>query len=227
MGIHLCFVTPESLRGIDWLTPHETFVFQRIRAATHREDWLAGRLAAKKLIQQYLLERAGLELALSQIEIINDEHGTPCLNLKHLGVGEEYGISLAHSAGYGLAGLSLHGPIGVDLQQIRPVRPDLAERVLTEHERAQLTDRFAEHELEGVLVFWALKEAAIKAQRMRPAPTLREIVVTLTEPGCAEICMRSQKLTAQWGHWREFIWAWALAHELDYSHTVPALVWRS
>lgn len=204
MGIYLYCVAPESLRGVNHLTPYEAQVLQKIKAATHRENWLAGRLAAKKLVQHYLLETTGLELALSQIEITNDEHGAPVVTSPLA-----LPISIAHSAGHGFAALATHGSIGVDFQQIRPVRPDLDKRVLSEHEREQLTHFFAERELEGLLVFWALKEAAIKAQRSRPAPALREITVILTEPGHAEICLRSQKLTAQWGQWKEFVWAWA------------------
>ncbi|MCI2429967.1 4'-phosphopantetheinyl transferase superfamily protein [Candidatus Acetothermia bacterium] len=224
----LCFVRPSSQPITDLLTPQETLAFQRIAAPARREDWLAGRRAAKELIRRSLLEAAGLELAPSQIEIVNDESGAPILTSplpdrervqgegfpcplgKKGAAGLGPTISLAHSAGHGLAGLTTHGSIGVDLQQIRPVRADLSERVLSEHERDQLAHYFPEHRSEGLLVFWTLKEAAIKAWRTRPAPALREIAVRLTEPGDAEICTRFQKLTACWGRWRGFIWAWAV-----------------
>ncbi len=187
-----------------WLTPREASLLAEIKSSRHRRDWLAGRCAAKELIRGYLLERAGLALACSQIEILNDENGTPRALLPM-----SLEISIAHSAGHGLAGLCAHSPLGVDLQQIRPVRSDLVGRVLTERERAQLDQHFAGNSLEGTLVFWALKEAAIKVHKVRPAPAFREIAVRLTEPGHAEILVRSQRLQAQWGRWREFIWAWA------------------
>jgi len=190
--------------GEAWLTPREASLFAEIKSLRRRRDWLAGRCAAKELIRSYLLERVGLALACSQIEILNDENGAPRallpLNVE---------ISIAHSTGHGLAGLCAHSPLGVDLQQIRPVRSDLVERVLTERERAQLAQHFAENSIEGTLVFWALKEAAIKVQKARPAPAFREIAVRLTEPGHAEILVRSQRLQAQWGRWKEFIWACA------------------
>jgi phosphopantetheine--protein transferase-like protein len=183
-----------------------------IKSPRRRRDWLAGRCAAKELIQSYLLETTDLTLSPSQIEISHDENEAPRVSISlDLERGTwNFQLSIAHSAGHGLAGLCTQGPIGVDLQQIRSVRPDLMERVLSKHERAQLEQHFAGNSLEGTLVFWALKEAAIKAQKTRPAAALREIAVRLTEPGHAEILVRSQRLRAQWSRWREFIWAWAV-----------------
>lgn len=192
-----------------WLTPAELHMFERIRAQRRRQDWLAGRWAAKELIRSYFDEEAGLQLTPSQIEIKNDENRAPYLSLTDTGMEERSCISIAHSAGCGLAGLSLHGPIGVDLQQIRAVRPDLAERVLTQHERTQLAHDFAGQESEGFFVFWALKEAARKAQRTRPAAAFHDIAVKLIEPRHAEISLRTQRLKAQWGRWGELIWACA------------------
>lgn len=192
---------PESSH---WLAPTELRVLERIRAPQRCPDWLAGRWAAKELIRKHCYEEMGLKLTPAQIEIMNDENGAPYARVQAL----SFALSLAHSAGHGLAGLSPHGPMGVDLQQIRPVRSDLGERVLSERERPQLA-RFLNRS-EGLLVFWALKEATIKAQRTRPAPPLREIVVTLTEPGHAKILCRDRALTAQWSRWGEFVWAWAV-----------------
>ncbi len=196
---------PEPSR---WLTPPELRALERIKRLKHRRDWLAGRWAAKELLQQYLYEEAGLKLTPLHIEIMHDENGAPYARLPTGPLG--LCLSLAHSAGHGLAGISLSGSLGVDLQHIRPVRPDLAERVLAEHERAQLITHFGEQTPEGLLVLWALKEAAIKAQRTRPAPPLHEISVTLIEPRCAEIFVRDRALLARWGRWGEFIWSWAV-----------------
>jgi len=126
-----------------WLTPREARMLAEIESPRRRRDWLAGRWAAKELIRDYLLEREGLAPARALIEILNDENGAPKvlfpLNLE---------ISIAHSGGHGLAGLCAHSPLGVDLQQIRPVRSDLVERVLTERERAQLAQQLGERYVE-------------------------------------------------------------------------------
>lgn len=202
--ISLCFAVAASQSSLNWLTPREMRALEQITSEQHRRDWLAGRKAAKELLRRYFLS-TGLALKAAQIEIANDEHGAPYL----VSPSPAPLISIAHSAGHGFAGLCAHRSIGVDLQQIRPVRPTLKERVLAEHEHKQLASaKSKEAEREGILVFWALKEATIKAQRTRPAPAFREILVTLTTPGHAEISWRSQRFTAQWGRWRGFIWAW-------------------
>ncbi len=206
-----CFPDPSC-----WLTPAEIGVFERIRAPQRRQDWLAGRWAAKELIRTYFHGEAGRELALGHIEILNDESGAPYARVPCAPRHVE--ISLAHSAGYGLAGLSPHGPVGVDLQRIRSVRSDLGERVLAENELKSLARCFPEHlAVEGFCVFWALKEAAIKAQRVRPAPALREIIVQLCQPGQAAILLRDRKLRAQWGRVKEFVWAVAWSEEYSAS----------
>lgn len=210
-----CFPEPSL-----WLTSEEVRVFERLKTPQRRQDWLAGRWAAKELIQKYLYNEAGRELALSHIEIMNDENGAPYarvprttrplrdLRSPSLKLGTwNFEISLAHSAGYGLAGFSPHGPIGVDLQQIRPVRSDLIERVLTEYEREKLTYYFPQRPLEGFFVFWTLKEATIKALRIRPALPWHSISIRLTKVAQAEILLPHGMLLGQWHRWQDFIWA--------------------
>ncbi|MCS6903047.1 MAG: 4'-phosphopantetheinyl transferase superfamily protein [Candidatus Bipolaricaulota bacterium] len=197
--IALHWVTPDDLKAhalqyrlSEWLTGEELRLLERLRSPRRQRDWLAGRLAAKELV------RTKHALPLRDIEILSDVNGAPELRCANVA------LSIAHSAGHALVALGPAGQsVGVDLQQIRPVREDLSVRVLNESEQRALS-------LSDLLVFWALKEAAIKAWRTRPVPPLREIAVTLTEFGHAEIRMRSQRLTARWGRWRDFIWAWAV-----------------
>lgn len=211
-GAWLCFVPP--VREEIALTPNEALLLDGIRAAARRRDWLAGRWAAKELVKSYSWESHGVDLSFSQIEIIHDEAGAPVLQSPALpfsltserkgGRGVRVSLSIAHSAGHALAGLCERDSLGVDLQKIRSVSPRLFRRALLPHERAQCPDE------RTLILFWALKEAALKAHRVRPAPSLQEIAVTLTESNRAVICVRDQKILAHWGQRREFIWACAV-----------------
>ncbi len=208
-GAWLCFVPPGGKETV--LTSQEAQILQGIKSPRRRRDWLAGRWAAKELIQKYLYEEVGQEVALSHIEILNDKNGAPYARVPSISCPEqtpqplELELSLAHSAGHGLAGFSRHGPIGVDLQRLRPVRSNLAERLLTEYERSQLALYLPGPE--EILLFWALKEAAIKAQRTPPALTIRKIEVILTKPYEASVCIKGQQLSAWWGRRGDFVWA--------------------
>lgn len=209
-GLWLCFAVPSPCEVSAWLTPAETLAFQRITAQSRRYDWLAGRLATKELVQRYLLESRGLEPSLTQIEVFNNETGAPIIYLEGRDLGGNLSLSISHSEGHGLAGLCAKGSIGVDLQKIRSVRAEFSERVLNQRERDQLAHYFVERELDGLMAFWAMKEAAVKAQRTRPASCWHKIEVILTKPGQAEICIKSQKLSALWGRRGEFMWASAM-----------------
>ena len=93
----------------------------------------------------------------------------------------EITVSLSHSAGLGAASwawAASEGSVGVDAQHIRPAHPGLAARALTPASRRRRPEC-----PDGLLLFWALKEAAIKARRQAWGRPLRDITVTLDAPG--------------------------------------------
>lgn len=156
-----------------WLTSSEQAVLDGWRSETRRSEWLAGRLAAKRL----LLEN--LEITPLSWSVGRDGVAPSCggLNLPHIC------LSLSHSAGQGAATLSdsrTEGSAGIDIQRVRPVHPGLCARVFTPDERAQIAECFgAEDSAAGMLLFWALKEAAIKARRLPWGGALKSIEVRL------------------------------------------------
>lgn len=160
----------------DWLMPNEQEVWESWRSPKRRAEWLAGRLAVKVLLRETYdadpltcwIEREGVA------PVVRGEC-PPGLSL-----------SLSHSGGLGAASLcrSQEGTVGVDAQRIRLVHRGLAARVFSAEERAQV-----EGKPDGLLLLWALKEAAIKARRLPWGRALRDLEVRLTEPGQAEITM--------------------------------------
>ncbi|HED04910.1 MAG TPA: 4'-phosphopantetheinyl transferase superfamily protein [Candidatus Fraserbacteria bacterium] len=155
-----------------WLAGEELAQLARLRSPWRRRDWLAGRLAAKRLIRRYLAHELRLSLALSQILIGYEALGQPRASLaspagerwpQAADLLKELSLSLAHSEGWGLAALSGAGEIGVDLQRVRPLRVGLAQRILSPSERARLAERFSCREPAALLLYWTLKEAALKA----------------------------------------------------------------
>ena len=183
----------------DWLTPGELHVYAVWASDTRRAEWLAGRLAAKKLLRQefgldplaWFVGRDGVAPAVSGYDL-------PGVTL-----------SLSHSSGMGAATVSdthAEGSAGVDIQRIRPVHPGFCARVFTQEEREQIASQFgAENDPAGMLLLWSLKEAAIKARREAWGRSLQALRVTLTRPGCAEVTVSGEAIFpaqyARFGDW--------------------------
>lgn len=201
-----------------WLSPRERARLDGFRSDKRRRDWLAGRLAAKALLIEYLQDRGEGDRRPAEIEIAYGPRGEPQAYVRGERLGE-IALSIAHSGGRGFAGLSeasQEGRIGVDLERLRPVRPDLIKRFLSAEERKALTSRFpGERASEGIVLFWALKEAAFKALRPAfPTLSLRHLRIVLSDdPGSARILLRTPEpvlLNAGYRGGDGFCSAWAL-----------------
>ena len=168
---------------MDWLTETELITYRQWQSPKRRAEWLAGRLAAKHLIGD-TTGSAPLTFAIGR------EGVAPCIVS---GESLPWTLSLSHSHGLGAATVSdlqQEGSAGVDVQCIRPVHPGLCARVFTGDERDQIAGRFGqEDDPAGMLLFWALKEAAIKARRAAWGRPLRQIEVRLMDDGRAVVQM--------------------------------------
>ncbi len=168
-----------------WLTPGEREVYAAWTSEKRQSEWLAGRLAAKKLLWEefgirpldWQVGRDGVAPAIAGCEM------------------PDFALSLSHSDGFGAATVSntgTEGSAGIDIQRVRPVHPGLCARVFTAHERRQITEQFgSEDSADGLLLFWALKEAAIKARRRAWGRSLQQIEVHLGEPGFSEVVIKN------------------------------------
>jgi len=185
------------------------------RSARRRRDWLAGRLAAKRLIIDWHGHLPDLRPA--EVEIAYGPSGEPRAIVR----GEPLGgisISIAHSFGHGLAGLSepqTEGRIGVDIERICPVNPKLKGRILGVEELEEFEARFAGSINEGLILYWTLKEAAVKALRPAMPPRMDELCIRLA--ACrkrqAQISLPKRSLTLEAGYQKVdgFYLAFALA----------------
>ncbi len=172
----------------DWLSEAEQAVYGGWRSETRRTEWLAGRLAAKRLLRD---ELGTLPLSWA----VERDGVAPALGGLHL---PDTRLSLSHSGGWGAATLSdlrAEGSAGIDIQRIRPVHPGLCARVFSPDEREQIAAHFgAENSADGMLLLWALKEAAIKARRLPWVQSLQSIEVRLTGAGEGEIRLPHEPL---------------------------------
>lgn len=190
MGIaQTIIVHPEWVAAQDparWLTGSELAVYNAWPSETRRAEWLAGRLAAKRLV--------GETFGLPPLDFAIGRQGSaPCILSAEV---PPVTLSLSHSHGLGAATVSdsqREGSVGVDVQRIRPVHRGLCARIFTPDEREEIADHFgSEDHTAGMLLFWALKEAAIKARRVAWGRPLREIEARLTGEGNAAVLMTGE-----------------------------------
>ncbi len=202
-------VPPDWVRAQNlalWLTPGEMETYAAWASEKRRSEWLAGRLAAKKLLWQ--------ELDLSPMDWqIGRDGVAPAITGRDV---PSLTLSLSHSDGIGAATISetrTEGTAGVDVQRVRPVHPGFCARVFTRAEQEQIAARFGfENSADGMLLFWALKEAAIKARRQPWERPLRGAVVHLEGTSAATITLETAHiLTAQYTKIEEERGSWWLA----------------
>lgn len=149
-----------SLRTL--LSPQEALFAAALKTPKRKRDWLAGRLASKRVVAAALAAE-GARLALSEIEIATNTDGSPSVRFPTRpeipGGAARWPLSLSHSASGGAAVLGRPSTlIGVDLEAVAPRAPAFVS--LMAHE-TELTEELKRSPLEQARL-WTLKEAVSK-----------------------------------------------------------------
>lgn len=179
--IHLAFIKISDLEieGITFpavFSDREKLVFDRLKVPKRRNEWAAGRLALKKLVQKVTPELH--ELSLDQIEVLNEPSGAPFIVLADARFA--ISVSLSHSNSYVLVACSSQvSRLGVDLEMIEPRQPEFITDYFTPAEQQQIFSAGA-HEDELATLFWSGKEALLKAASLGLRMDTRKIELELT-----------------------------------------------
>jgi 4'-phosphopantetheinyl transferase len=131
-----------------WLSVEEQQRLERFRRLCRKRSFLTGRAAARQL----LAERLGITP--DQVPLV----ARPDEPLQVLKGGLH--VSIAHADDWALAAVAPH-PLGVDLERLRPRKPELRRHVLHPDEYP-LLDALGKPAEEALVWIWALKEAALK-----------------------------------------------------------------
>jgi phosphopantetheinyl transferase (holo-ACP synthase) len=127
-----------------------------------KEDWLAGRVAAKDAVRRFLWERGAGPLWPIEVEILAGEDGAPEVRAPG---GLDLRVSISHKQGRALAMVAEGVDPGVDLETIEPRPPELDRSAFTERERGWLSARPEAERDAWRARLWAAKEAAAKRRR--------------------------------------------------------------
>lgn len=147
----VCIVGMDELPDTsEWLTRVELDEAESIRLDRRRNEWLLGRIAAKRLAMDLDLCRTPMECAVPgrgvrpRLQI----HGRP----------SDLYLSISHSGELAAAAIS-RNPVGVDIQKRRSIDARAIRFFLRDDEIARF-----EHSSEDLLLdLWSAKEAALKA----------------------------------------------------------------
>lgn len=149
----------------DWLSPAELARYQSFRFDKRKQDWLAGRWAAKNLILSFL--RTENSLLMREISIGNHPAGDPFVSVR-----EEIlhgSLSISHRGGKSAAAFTSipNVSIGIDLEMIEEKSEGFIEDYFTEQETKGVMS-FAKDRNRDLLasLLWSAKEAMLKAHQI-------------------------------------------------------------
>lgn len=202
--IHTAFVDMGKVSAQEFgkfFTDRELDVANKF-SAEKKADWLAGRIAAKKVLRELLAIEKGLDVVFCEIEIVSRKFQKPTFLLK--GVDAEslpvIDLAISHSAGVGLAAASVvkkEGLVGVDLEKVRVFSEELRKNFLTKAELNFLAQIEAEKLNQIATMFWCAKEACLKAKG----------VGLLQHPQTLEVCLAADRkggIVREKASWQEF-----------------------
>ena len=167
-------VAAATVPALSMLSPAERARAAAFTSPDRRLAFALGRTAARGVLASAL----GLDPAEVALSVGAD--GAPTVPGRY--------VSIAHTGrgadAVGVAAVA-HGPVGIDVEQVRPRRPDLWQRLLAPGE-AGVLDALGGPTDTAQTLLWALKESVLKGQRTGFRAGARSVVLTLGEaPGRA------------------------------------------
>lgn len=142
-----------SADQLDLLHPDERLQAQRF------EQPAAANLFVQRRVKLRTLLGKKLRRAPKTLSIRRPGLGKPQL------VEPEIHFSASNTRSQGVVAISTDGPIGVDIEQVRPVQTaSLADGILSVKERCHLAGLCPDQKLATLFDYWTAKEAVIKAQ---------------------------------------------------------------
>jgi len=144
-----------------FLNPAEMAYLGTLRFARRREDWLAGRWAAKRLLAA--LQLNGKPFAPTEYALLRSPSGAPVLH--HRGSPLPHSLSLSHRAGGVLCACCPlpSAALGVDLEWVEERHPAFYQDYFTPAEQAFVAKAEPYAPAVWFTLLWSAKEAVLKS----------------------------------------------------------------
>ncbi|MDE2290561.1 MAG: 4'-phosphopantetheinyl transferase superfamily protein, partial [Elusimicrobia bacterium] len=148
----------EACAPAEALSPAEVAAAAGLKTPKRLREWLAARLAAKRLLR-WRLEQSGVYVRPADVSVLNREDGSPYAELPGGAVIGGGTLSLTHCAGWGAAAVcEPWALVGVDLETVAPRPKSFLELMAHDSEWAP----WMEADYAEQTRLWTLKEAAAK-----------------------------------------------------------------
>jgi 4'-phosphopantetheinyl transferase EntD len=191
-----------------YLSGAERAHFQTLLLPKRRQEWLAGRIAAKTAIRILFVPDVP---DANTISIMAGEDGAPCVTLEEPGMTATPFVSITHSGGLaGALATSLAG-FGIDVQTIGGVAAEIENEFCAPGEAALVRTAVADGDA-ALTCLWAAKEACRKA--VGAAGTASRDVI-LREAEC-----RAEYLVFRFEHERAGAIRCVAFHDPEYAYAV-------
>ena len=146
-----------------------------------RRRYIAGRAGLRRVLSTYL------DCCPESLSFTYNEWGKPELSAVRR---ERPHFNLSHTAGRAMLGVCVEAPIGVDIEEIRPLQEDVASHFFTARECADLAGLPEAEQLEGFYRCWTRKEAFVKAHGAGLSLPLTSFDVALEPDDSASLLRR-------------------------------------
>jgi 4'-phosphopantetheinyl transferase len=141
---------------IEILDEQERERMQRFYFAPDRTRYAFAHANLRAILGSYLHQPA------ASVRFHTNEFGKP--ELDHGDASSSFHFNLSHSRSIALLAVAKGGPLGVDVEEVRPIEPEVADTHFSARERSQLSKLQGDAWLTGFYRCWTRKEAILKAE---------------------------------------------------------------
>jgi len=176
------------------LSPLEKERAGKFRFDLHRNRFIVGRGLLRTILGRYL------QIGPSKLDFVYSPQGKPALDLKFGGGG--FHFNLAHTEDLVLFVVTRVGPVGIDVESIRPLKEmgDLVARFFSQRENELFQKLPPDRKPTAFFNLWTRKEALLKAtgEGITRALNLVEVSFLPDEPACVLAISGDSEKAASW-----------------------------
>jgi 4'-phosphopantetheinyl transferase len=175
---------------IEILDQQERDRMQRFHFAPDRARYAVAHANLRRILGAYLRQpAAGLRFHTNGFGKPELEHGDSSSSIH---------FSLSHSRSIALLAVANGRPVGVDVEDVRPIEPEVADSHFSASERSQLNQLQGDAWLLGFYRCWTRKEAILKAEGVGLSRSLDSFDVSLLPEERAKLLGTRQHFSYPW-----------------------------